>query len=486
MRTGTRTRNGKRGVTELRHRIGQALRGSVLLLLAGIATRPAAAVQEPYQPHYCKDAFSYSQEIAEGRKAEQQVYKQMKVLPDSSPITQYVQQLGAKLVAVAPGYKFPYRFHVVDSKEINAFALPGGAVFVNTGTILAAQNESELAGVMAHEISHVVQRHSTCNQTKQAKSRVGWGLLGALAGVVVPGMGGALAEEGVGMAQNLSYLHMSRTDEQEADLLGTEILYDAGYDPHGLVKMFQIIEQKYGAGGAQFLSDHPNPGNRVEYVDKEIAQLPPRAYEVVDTPEFDRIHALLASGQTGASATAASSPASGAATREVSASATLTPYVHAGYSLSYPSDWKVYGDSSSAVTIAPPSGILTDSSGGDQVVYGAMIDVYAPPASTSLSAGTQAILSRLQQSNPHLRASGAMQQVLVNQQPGESIEMDNTSPLSANGHAVAEKDWLVTVQRPDGSIDFLVFVAPASDYAKLHPAFVNILRSFHVEKDAQK
>ena len=133
-----------------------------LVLLAALGGGPVLAATEPYyQPHYCNNAFTYQKEIAEGKKAAQQVYKQMKVLPDSSPITQYVRSVGERLVAYAPGYKWPYNFHVVQDKSINAFALPGGPIFVNTGLIAAAQNESELAGVMAHEISHVVQRHAT-------------------------------------------------------------------------------------------------------------------------------------------------------------------------------------------------------------------------------------------------------------------------------------------------------------------------------------
>src|SRR5581483_10820371 len=104
----------------------------------------------------CKNNFTPQQQIELGDKAKEQVYKAMPVLPDSSPVTQYIQRLGRKLVAAAPGQKWPYNFHVTDVAEINAFALPGGSVFVNLGTIQAAQSEAQLAGVMAHEISHVV------------------------------------------------------------------------------------------------------------------------------------------------------------------------------------------------------------------------------------------------------------------------------------------------------------------------------------------
>ena len=128
-----------------------------------------------YNPRPCKNAFTEQQEITEGQKVAAEVWKQMPVLPDSDPVSRYVQQLGARLVEYAPGYKWPYNFHVVNVEDINAFALPGGSIFVNVGTIQAAETEAQLAGVMAHEISHVAQRHSTCNLTGSAHVAFGPG-----------------------------------------------------------------------------------------------------------------------------------------------------------------------------------------------------------------------------------------------------------------------------------------------------------------------
>ncbi len=227
-----------------------------------------------------------------------QVCQTMPVLPDSDPVAGYVQGLGARLVAVAPlapgvTAQWPFRFHVVASAEINAFALPGGAIFVNLGTVQAAETEAQLAGVMAHEIAHVVMRHSTCNLARQQRRGLLYGL-GAIGSAVLLGdsAAGGLAQAGIGMGQNLEFLHMSRADEQQADLLGVDILYDAGYDPRGLPQFFEIIRAKYGAGGAQFLSDHPNPGNRTEMVNREIATLPARTTAVTTTPEFKRVHGI--------------------------------------------------------------------------------------------------------------------------------------------------------------------------------------------------
>src|SRR6201985_3779667 len=152
-----------------------------------------------YNPRPCKNAFTEQQEITEGQKAAQEVYKQMPVLPDSDPVSRYVQQLGMGLVPYAPGCKWPYNFHVVNVEDINAFALPGGSIFVNLGTIQAAETEAQLAGVMAHETSHVVLRHATCNMKKKQTTNI-MAALGHLAtGILLGnGAGGQVAQAVIG------------------------------------------------------------------------------------------------------------------------------------------------------------------------------------------------------------------------------------------------------------------------------------------------
>src|SRR5258705_600209 len=264
-------------------------------LLMGVC----APVWARFQPASCKNAFTEQQEIVEGGKVAAQVYPQMPVLPDSAPVSQYVRQLGTRLASYAPGYKWPYNFHVVAGEDINAFGLPGGSIFVNLATIQAAETETQLAGVIAHEISHVVMRHSTCNMTKQRKYGT-FASLGQLGAAILLGNGqlGSAVSQGIGIGAGLGFLKMSRDYEKQADLLGAGILYDAGYDPRGLPQFFETIQAKYGAGGAQFLSDHPNPGNRTEYVNAEIATLPPRPGAKVTSPEFARVHELAMKEKT--------------------------------------------------------------------------------------------------------------------------------------------------------------------------------------------
>src|SRR3954470_5917472 len=155
----------------------RALAGLLCLLLSAPELLYARV-----QPTSGSDMFTVEQEIQAGQQAAAQTNRQYPVLPDSNPVTQYVQQLGRRLAQYAPGEKWPYQFHVVNQKEINAFALPGGPMFINVGTIQAADNEAQLAGVMAHEMSHVVERHATRAYTKQQPYAIGAGILGAILG----------------------------------------------------------------------------------------------------------------------------------------------------------------------------------------------------------------------------------------------------------------------------------------------------------------
>jgi len=242
---------------------------SVAVLLAVCLATPLQIFAR-YQPTRGSNAFSRDQELEAGQQASADVLKKMPVLPEDDPVTQYVQRLGAQLTAHAPGDPWPYHFRVVNQKEINAFALPGGPIFVNVGTIQAADNEAQLAGVMAHEISHVVQRHATRAATKQMKVQMPLQILGALLGRSSLGQ---LAAEGISFGAGSYFMKNSRQNESEADLIGTDIMYDTGYNPQAMADFFTKLEKEGGANGPQFFSDHPNPGNRAGAVEREVRSL---------------------------------------------------------------------------------------------------------------------------------------------------------------------------------------------------------------------
>jgi predicted Zn-dependent protease len=247
----------------------------VAFFLAAVLAFSAAAPPEFPDPGHAP--MSRAQQEKLGLQAAAQVYQQVPVLPDSSPETQYIQTLGKRLVAVIPKDRtWPYQFHAIAQKEVNAFALPGGPMFVNVGTITAVDNEAELAGVMAHEMGHVYMQHSA----KQLRKSAIADLLGAVAGAV----GGSIAETGIQLGAGTLLLKYSRADEAQADAFGAIVLWKTDFNPMALADFFQ----KLGAtskNGPQFLSDHPNPGNREQAIQNEVRNWPPKNY-TPDSPQF--------------------------------------------------------------------------------------------------------------------------------------------------------------------------------------------------------
>jgi len=250
-----------------------------LCVLAGLAFAVAPAPDFPDPGHA---PMSRAKQEQLGLQAAAQVYQQVPVLPDSSPETQYIQSLGKRLVAVIPKDRtWPYQFHVVAQKEVNAFALPGGPMFVNVGTITTVDNEAELAGVMAHEMGHVYMQHSAKRQRQTEVVDV----IGALAGVV----GGSVAETGVALSAGTLLLKYSRKDESQADAFGAIVLWKTQYNPMALADFFRKL-QASTKNGPQFLSDHPNPGNREQAIQNEVRNWPAENYKT-DSPEFAGVRA---------------------------------------------------------------------------------------------------------------------------------------------------------------------------------------------------
>jgi predicted Zn-dependent protease len=212
--------------------------------------------------------FTPEQDIQIGRRASANVGRQVLLLNDPR-VDNYLDALGKKLASYAPGYKFPYQYRCVNDENVNAFALPGGFIYIDRGVIEAADDEAQLAGVMAHETSHVALRHGTNQVSKADAWQIPLGVLGNAGG-----LGRLMAQLGGGFTLNSIVLKYSRDDETQADVLGTQILFDAGYDPRALAQFFEKIEaESKGKEPAQFFSDHPNPGNRIGRIDEEVDKL---------------------------------------------------------------------------------------------------------------------------------------------------------------------------------------------------------------------
>src|SRR3954470_19682103 len=222
-----------------------------------------------------KNKYSPQDDVKLGREAAAQVEQQLPLLSDDN-VTSYVSDIGQRLVAAIPAElqhsEFQYTFKVVNVKEINAFALPGGPMYVNRGMIEAAKNEGEVAGVIAHELSHVALRHGTAQATKATKYEMGT-IAGAVLGAIIGGRTGSVIAQGTQFGLGTAFLRFSRDFEKQADIEGAQMMARAGYDPREMANMFKTIEAQGGAGGPQWLSDHPNPGDRYAYINKEAQSL---------------------------------------------------------------------------------------------------------------------------------------------------------------------------------------------------------------------
>ncbi|HLH07334.1 MAG TPA: M48 family metallopeptidase [Terriglobales bacterium] len=235
--------------------------------------------------------YNLDKQVAMGKQYAQQVEQSAKVITDPV-ITEYVNRVGQNIVRNSDA-KVPFTIKVVDSDEVNAFALPGGFFFVNSGLILAADNESELAGVMAHEIAHVAACHAA-----REMSRAQLANFASIPLIMVGGGIGYAAYEAAGLAIPMTFLKFSREFEAQADFLGLEYMYKAGYDPQSFIAFFEKVkamDKKKPGTLAKAFSDHPQTPDRIQKSQEEIAKiLPPRAEYIDDTSEFDQMKARLA------------------------------------------------------------------------------------------------------------------------------------------------------------------------------------------------
>lgn len=432
-----------------------------------------------------------------------EVYKAMPVLPDSDPITKYVQQLGARLQKqIPPERSWPYQFHVVQQKEINAFALPGGPIFINVGTVNAAATEAQLAGVMAHEMSHVYMQHSAKQATSTKRTIAE--ILGAAGGILGGSAVGNLARMGIQFGTGTLLLKYSREDEAQADSVGAIIMYKAGYDPMELAHFFEALA-KEGSGGPQFLSDHPNPGNRSEAIAKEIRNWPPKRYlgdsqrflsvkrqasavkaytaqEIADGAKQGlwarqnvRNGAVPASVQESVTAEGGSAAVSDVSLDQIRPSEQFTEIHQNGFSISYPSNWTI-ATGQNSLTIVPKAAVSQNA-----IAYGVVINSFEDPNPDSLDQVTHDLIQNLERTNPGMHQEGEIRSIDVKGSPGRTADLASNSPIQRDGKSIPEHDWLVVVQRSNSSYLSLIFIAPERDFEALRPTYHGMLDSLRIE-----
>src|SRR2546425_122075 len=366
-----------------------ALAAGLFLSLTIFLVPGASAQRSQLRPGW--NAFTPQEDISLGKRAAADAEKQL-ALCNAPRVDAYLTQLGTRLAQKLPtgGVQYPFEFHCVNDKAINAFALPGGYVFINRGVIESADNEAQLAAVMAHELSHVALRHGTNQATKAQAAQ---GFLGIASGIFGGSTGGALLTELGAFAAGGVLLRYSRTAESQADVMGTQVLYDAGYDPRAMAQFFEKLEaETKGKNPPEVLSDHPNPEHRVERVDEEIDKLggiPANAKR--DSAEFEAIKREVLALPV------VKKPVPGvanAATPPPPPSSNFATYEANSYTIKYPDNWKKYPDSNgSGVSFAPEGGVLDDGSGHAALAYGLIIGVAQiqgdPKDSNALENGTR-------------------------------------------------------------------------------------------------
>lgn len=483
---------------------------SLALLLAPAAWADRTALKPGW------NMFSPDQDVQVGQQVAQDAERQLPMMNDAR-VDNYLNTLGQRLAMHAPGHKFPYNFKGVNDKAINAFALPGGHVYINRGTIEAADNEAQLAGVMAHEASHVALRHGTNQASKSYAAQMPLAILGGVLGS--NSIGGVLAQLGAGFTLNSILLKYSRNDESQADIMGTQILYDSGYDPRGMSQFLEKLQSKDTKGHrVDFFSDHPSPDRRVERVNDEIAKLggPPRGARS-DSREFDDIRRYVQSlpqaptrrqgrqmqqGGGNGGGRGGSSPNS----QSDYPSENYKTLSNALVKIDYPDNWQAYGQGDAA-TIAPREGIVDDGRGNQAVAVGVVISVYQPhndaygsqlqgpgygeersqnqgygqqgqPQSGALEQDTDQLISELRQSNRNMRIVRHHQRVRVDGQPALSTFLSNDSPIDRSGREI---NWLVTMERPEGLL-FFVFTAPEREFRNYEPVYQQMLDSVRLNR----
>jgi hypothetical protein len=438
-----------------------------VLILGGAAV--AADGPRKLKPGF--NLFSKEQDIQLGKEAAGEVEKQYTVIGDGQ-LNAYLQRIGSKLAATQEAGGYPYTFKLVNDKSINAFALPGGPAFVNTGLLAAAENEAQVAGVIAHEIAHVALRHGT-NQVSKAQLLQLPAALAAAAAGQRGGMLGSLAQLGVGLGAGSVLLKFSRNAERDADLLGTRIMAKAGYNPIEMARFFEKLEAQGGSRGPQFLSDHPNPGNRVKSVEAEIRYLPKGKYSLGDAQQFAQMQRAVA-GLPPAPERTAQQKAQGQAppVPRVRPSTRMREHRTSAYSLLYPEDWQIREDQQSGgASMTPQEGIV-----GNAVGAGVIVNLSQPAGSGDLRQNTETLLKGLVSANAGMKVKGQTES-RVDGQSALATTLESPSPYAGE----TEVDTLITVQRPQG-LFYVVLIAPQSAAGDLRDAFNSVLRSIQFEQ----
>ena len=455
-----------------------------LLVAASLAVTPAAAQTKITPP---ENKYSKQEDVKLGQQAAAEAKKELPMLTDER-VDDYIEDIGRKLVAaIPPEYRhneFRYTFDVVNQKEINAFALPGGPMFLNRGMIEAAKTEGEVAGVMAHEISHVALRHGTAGAGKSTLPGL-VNLGGQILGGIIGGTLGSVVGLGSQVGAQAWATKYTREYETQADILGAQILARAGYDPREMANMFKTIEAEGRGGGPEWLSSHPAPANRYTAINREAQEL--RVQGNANTGQFASVKSRLTGMSPAFTAEQiAKGQARNGGNRPVGTSGRTAVRVEPPSSeyrthqpadflrVAIPSNWGQSGGQG-GVTYAPEGAFFESQNGGSAFTHGVQIGVLQG-GSNDLQRDTDKLLEGFASSNPELRRQTGYSRDEIGGRTALTTRLSNVSEVTGQGEAIT----LSTTKLRDGSVLYVIGVAPQNEAGTYDQAFRNVRRNIQI------
>jgi beta-barrel assembly-enhancing protease len=478
-------------------RNGMSYTLAFILAALPLTTTTTSTALAQSQVKVAKSCATPQQDLELGQQAAAEVEKQMQILNDRN-IQEYIVRVGQTLAQYAPGERFPYSFKVVNASEINAFALPGGPTYVNRGTIEAAKNEAELAGVMAHEIAHVALRHGTANVCRAQQYQ---GVVGILGAVLGGGIAGTAATIGGSILAGSVLTKNSREAETDADVLGSQMMARAGYDPIAMADFFETLageQTREPSKLERWFSDHPQPRDRRDRIRREsqllnyrggsrevggFAQVRQSLLGMPKAPSMQQ-QARQQGGQQQPSRTG--QPVN---VRVEPPSSRLKTYRHqtGAYEIAYPENWQVAAGNVGVSTTLYPNG----GAGQEGIVYGVLIDSHLAanqqsvdprtrrPVPRSLETTTQEILNSTIQNNNYLRITeGPTRTGRVGGREAMYASMIGRSPITNRDERVLMYNMLLN----NGDSFYILFVTPNDDFRNYQNLFRRMLQSLRINQ----
>jgi beta-barrel assembly-enhancing protease len=429
-----------------------------------------------------KTSLTRDQEVQLGKESAIQVEREKEVVHNAE-IEHWLNQIGQSLAKTPQANAYPYYFKLVNDDSINAFALPGGPMYVHTGLLKAADSEGEVAGVLAHEMSHIALRHGAAQMGKQQTLGTLFDILGAVGGAFTAqsgqcGMLCQITQAGTSLGENSVLMKFSRGYEHDADLNGARMAAAAAYDPIQLPQFFEKLEKSQGTaaepkGLALWMSSHPATGSRIQYVSDDIKFYPKRTY-TAGTGDFARVKRLVASVPPPKPQPGMLILAKQGATPRSGLPSGLKDYPANGFSIGYPSAWQVgQPQAGGSIYLIPQGGIAQSQSSGAELLVGAMIDYYVPQAGAgaiNLDTGTTEFVDSLKKGDTNLRAERPAR-VQVGGKPGL---MTKLSTKTSQQQEPDQTIYLYTVAR-DAGLWYVVLAAPPSRLNELDPLFTQMI-----------